>query len=121
MKILVADDDVNILDYLKTLFEEFGHEVVITENSGDVLKKVVVDQPDLVLLDIVFPDKDGLVLLKEIKELDKEISVVMITAYKDAAKAIDSFRFGAIDCLLKPFNVDYIKDTILPRVIIRNR
>jgi DNA-binding NtrC family response regulator len=121
MKVLIADDDIGVLEYLKTLFEELGHEVMVTEKSDDVVKKAILEQPDLVLLDIVLPGKDGLTLLKEIKEFDKDIAVVMITAYHEAARAIDSFRLGAMDCLLKPFNVDYIKDSILPRVMVRNR
>jgi len=67
------------------------------------------------------PDKDGLVLLKEIKDIDKEVSVAMITAYKDAERVIEAFRLGAMDCLLKPFNVDYIANTVLPRVRVRSK
>ena len=69
----------------------------------------------------MLPEKDGLTLLKEMKEIDKEVTIAMITAYKDAERVIEAFRLGAMDCLLKPFNIDYIVNTVLPRVDLRKR
>ena len=119
MRILIVDDDRETLEFLESFFTNLGHETILCDNAEDGLKGLVVKQPDLVLLDIMIPGKDGLVLLKEMKELDKEVSIAMITAYKDANKVIESFRMGAMDCLLKPFNLDYVISTVLPRVKIR--
>jgi DNA-binding response OmpR family regulator len=121
MRVLVIDDDQDVLEFLRTFFENLGHEVILCDKAKEGVKQVVVNIPDLVLLDIMMPDKDGLTILKEIKELDKEAPVVMITAYKDADRVIEAFRLGALDCLLKPFNVDYIVNTVLPRVHLRQR
>lgn len=121
MRVLVIDDDKLVLEFLRVFFEGLKHEVILVNDPADGLKKLVVEQPDLVLLDIILPGKDGLTLLKEIKEIDKEVSVAMITAYKDAERVIEAFRLGAIDCLLKPFNIDYIVNTVLPRVRLRER
>lgn len=119
MRVLVIDDDPDVLDFLKTFFTSLNHEVVTHSNAQDGMKALVSVVPDLVLLDIMLPQKNGLELLKEIKELDKDVPVAMITAYKDAERVIEAFRLGAMDCLLKPFNLDYIKNTVLPRVKIR--
>lgn len=121
MRVLIIDDDESILEYLAKFFENLKHEAITCSSSKEGLKKVVVEQPDLVLLDIMLPEKNGLELLKEIKEIDKEVAVAMITAYKDAERVIEAFRLGAIDCLLKPFNTDYIINTVLPRVKLRKR
>lgn len=121
MRILVVDDDQEVLEFLKTFFESLGHEVVLCETSEEGLKQVVLTTPDLILLDIMLPRKDGITLLKEIKELDKEATIAMITAFKDAERVIDAFRHGALDCLLKPFNLDYIVNNVLPKVKIRRR
>ncbi len=121
MRILVIDDDQSVLDFLKTFFENLGHETTTVNNAKDGLRQLVVSPPDLILLDIMLPEKDGLTLLKEIKDIDKEVSVAMITAYRDAEHVIDAFRLGAMDCLLKPFNLDYIANTVLPRVKIRTK
>jgi two-component system chemotaxis response regulator CheY len=121
MRILIIDDDPDVLEFLKSLFANLGHETVQAGNAKDGVKAYVVNQPDFVLLDIMLPDKDGLTTLKEIKEIDREAQVAMITAFKDAERVIDAFRFGALDCLLKPFNIDYIVNSVLPKVKIRPR
>jgi Response regulator containing CheY-like receiver, AAA-type ATPase, and DNA-binding domains len=121
MRVLIVDDDQETLEFLKTFFENLGHETVTADSAKEGLRQVVVNQPDLVLLDIMLPEKNGLVVLKEIKEIDKELPVAMITAYKDAEHVIEAFRLGALDCLLKPFNLDYIINTVLPRVHPRHR
>jgi DNA-binding response OmpR family regulator len=119
MRVLVIDDDNDILEFLKAFFENLGHEAVLTDNYKDALRQLVLLPPDLILLDIMLPEKDGLAILKEIKDLDKVAPVVMITAYKDADKVVEAFRLGAIDCLLKPFNLEYITNNILPKITVR--
>lgn len=121
MNVLVIDDDHEILEFLKVFFENLGHKVICKDTAKDGMKEAVVNQPDLILLDIMMPDKDGLTLLKEIKEIDKEVAVAMITAYKDAERVIEAFRLGALDCLLKPFNLEYIINTVLPKVKLRQK
>ena len=121
MKVLVIDDDPDVLEFLRAFFKNLGHDVVLKDSAKEGLREVVLNQPDLVLLDIMMPDKDGLTLLKEIKDVDKEVSVAMITAYKDAERVIEAFRLGALDCLLKPFNLDYIINTVLPKVRVRSK
>ncbi|MEI8218192.1 MAG: response regulator [Elusimicrobiota bacterium] len=119
MRVLIIDDDPDVLDFLKAFFVSINHEVVTSLTAQDGMKSLVSVTPDLVLLDIMMPQKNGLEMLREIKALDKDVPVVMITAYKDAERVIETFRLGAKDCLLKPFNLDYIKNTVIPRVKIR--
>jgi DNA-binding response OmpR family regulator len=121
MNVLVIDDDNEVLEFLDTFFRNLGHKVALASTGKDGLRQLMLNPPDLVLLDIMLPDKDGLALLKEVKELDKEASVAMITAYKDAERVIEAFRLGAMDCLLKPFNMEYIINTVLPRVKSRRK
>jgi len=121
MKILVIDDDNEILTLLETFFSSIGHQVTTTTNSIDGIKLVSSDTFDLVMLDIRLPERDGIEVLKEIKQIDSKLPVVMITGYKEAEKVIEAFRNGATDCLLKPFNFDYIKNNLLPSIPERKK
>jgi len=121
MKIIIIDDDSETLDLLNTFFSSLGHQVTTTTNSIDGLKFIATEIFDLVLLDIKLPERDGIEVLKEIKQMDRNLPVVMITGYKEAEKVIEAFRNGAMDCLLKPFNFDYIKNNVLPHVVERKK
>jgi len=112
MKILVIDDDVEICEMLHIFFDSFGYQCLLTHTASEGLKQVVLYEPNIVFLDIRLPDKDGITLLKEIKEINKNLPVIIITGYRDAEKVIEGFRYGAVDCLLKPFNFDYIKNLL---------
>jgi len=116
MRILVIDDDPSVLETLKAFFAKDGHDVICVGTAREGRRLALVEQPDLVLLDIRLPDINGVELLRQLKEIDREMAVVMITAYKDAEKVIDSFRAGAFDCLLKPFNFDYLANSIVAHI-----
>ena len=121
MLILVIDDDTDVTDSLEIFFKQNGHEVLKAYTAKDGLKLFTLHLPDVVFLDIMLPDTNGITLLKEIKTISSETPVVMITGYKDAEKVIGAFREGAFDCLLKPFNLDYLKNDILPKIPLRKR
>ncbi|MCB4791754.1 MAG: response regulator [Elusimicrobia bacterium] len=121
MRILIVDDDAPVLDFLGMFFESLQHEAIKSNTYKDALKSLVKEQPDLVLLDIRMSEKDGLAIFKEMREIDRDVPIAMITAFKDAERIIEAFRLGAIDCLLKPFNIDYIVTSLLPRVRLRKR
>jgi DNA-binding response OmpR family regulator len=120
MNILVTDDDQEILEMLIVFFKSLGHQVTGAGTGAECLKQVVTLNPDVVFLDIRLPDKNGIEVLKEIKKINKNMPVIMITGYKEAEKVIEAFRYGALDCLLKPFNFDYIKN-LLPQIRIKSR
>lgn len=115
MKILVVDDDAEARELLKVFLESEGHNVVLLEKGEQVVKTVLQEQFALVLLDIHLPDIDGIELLKRIHKVDSKLPVMMITGFKEAEKVISAFREGAVDCVLKPLNFEYLKSSILSR------
>ncbi len=81
MKILVVDDDINIQRLYQEELEEEGYEIVIASTGKDALEIFENEDPDIVTLDILMPDIDGISLLRKMKEKRPDIPIIMSTAY----------------------------------------
>jgi len=114
--ILVADDEQDICDVLTIFLKKEGYETGIAKLGDDAIEKFKKKKPSLVFLDIKLPDLDGIEVLKKMKEIDPEIPVIMITAYRDAERVVSAFRLGAYDCIFKPFDFKYIKISMLDAI-----
>ena len=121
MLLLVVDDDADIVEFLSSFLELNRHTVLKAYQARQGLEIFRTQKPDAVFLDISLPDQNGLAVLKEMKRLDSETPVIMVTGFKEAENVVTAFREGALDCLLKPFNYDYLKDEILPKIPHRKR
>jgi two-component system response regulator PilR (NtrC family) len=108
-KILVADDEQSMREFLDIMLKKEGYKVSLASNGEEVTKLVENDLFDLVLLDIRMPKLDGISALKKIKANTPETIVIMITAYASADTAIKAMKEGAYDYITKPFKVDEIK------------
>jgi two-component system response regulator PilR (NtrC family) len=108
-KILVADDEQSMREFLDIMLKKEGYKVSLASNGDDVLKLVEKDIFDLILLDIRMPKMDGLDVLKRVKAVSPETVVIMITAYASADTAIRAMKEGAYDYITKPFKVEEIK------------
>jgi two-component system NtrC family response regulator len=102
--ILVVDDEPNYLIVLSELLKEEGFEVMTAQRGEDGLKIVAETDLDLVLTDMRMPGMDGLELLKAVKTYNKDLPVIMITAFGEVEKAVIAMRAGAYNYLVKPFN-----------------
>jgi len=112
MRILIIDDDIEVHETLTAFFNSLDYECILTSNAAEGIHKFATIDPDVVFLDVRLPDRCGIDVLQELKKLNVRIPVFMMTAYKDAEKVIEAFRYGAKDCLLKPFNFDYVKNAL---------
>jgi two-component system response regulator PilR (NtrC family) len=108
-KILVADDEQSMREFLDIMLKKEGYKVSLASNGEEVAKLVENDLFDLVLLDIRMPKLDGISTLKKIKASTPETIVIMITAYASADTAIKAMKEGAYDYITKPFKVEEIK------------
>ena len=81
MKILIVDDDQNILRLYKEELEEDGYTIVTASNGQEAIEQFEKEDPDLVTLDILLPDVDGIKLLRQMKEKRPRLPVIMSTAY----------------------------------------
>jgi two-component system response regulator PilR (NtrC family) len=108
-KILVADDEQSMREFLEIMLKKEGYKVSLASNGEEVVKLIDNDLFDLVLLDIRMPKLDGISALKKIKAIAPETIVIMITAYASADTAIKAMKEGAYDYITKPFKVEEIK------------
>jgi two-component system response regulator AtoC len=109
--ILVVDDEPLIRWSLAERLRADGHTVVEAATGGEALDRVA-DGVDLVLLDYKLPDIDGVTVLRQIKEHDPDILVILLTAYATIETAVEAMKIGAYHFANKPFNLDDISLTV---------
>jgi two-component system response regulator AtoC len=105
MKVLIIDDQTAIIESLNMFFLEKGYEVSSAEYGKEGLQKLRQESPDLVLLDIRLPDVSGIEVLKEIKSMNHQTFVIMMTAFHDMETTIEAMKHGAYDYIHKPINI----------------
>ena len=109
-RILVVDDEPNMLRLLKTiLMDKTGYEVTTTNNPLEVSKLLQEDHYDLVITDLKMPLVDGIDLIGIVKGIDATMPIIVITAYGTIETAEEAIQKGAYDFITKPFR----KETIL--------
>lgn len=108
--LLIVDDEPNIRRVLTAVFEKAGYRVLTAENGRKALD-VVSSEPDVnvMICDLIMPDLNGVEVLKSAKEINPQLSVVMITAHGTIKTAVDAMKLGAFDYITKPFDMDEIK------------
>jgi two-component system, response regulator, stage 0 sporulation protein F len=108
-KVLIVDDQNGIRILLMEVFSSEGYNTFQASNGKLALEIVRNDEPDLVLLDMKIPGMDGLEILKHIKAINKEIKVIMMTAYGELDMIKEATDHGALMHFTKPFDIDEIR------------
>src|SRR6266850_240270 len=104
-RILVVDDEVQVVHIFQDLLTQQGYEVEACDNGDDAILKVTTGKFDLVLTDINLPGVDGLEVIRAAKAADRDTCVILITGYASTTTAIDALRQGAYDYITKPFDL----------------
>ncbi|MBC7350365.1 MAG: sigma-54-dependent Fis family transcriptional regulator [Candidatus Aminicenantes bacterium] len=108
----LIDDEPIIHDVLGQILEAEGYSVEISASGEEALKKFEEQKFDLILLDLLMPGMDGLEVLKQIRRIDPEAMVIIITAYASVESALAAIKMGAYDYIQKPFKNDELLMTI---------
>jgi two-component system response regulator PilR (NtrC family) len=110
--ILVIDDELSMREFLKILLEKDGHTVAVAPNASSALDLAAGNGFDLVISDIRMPGMSGLDLLAELKKINSDLPVIMITAFASPEDAVIAMKNGAYDYITKPFKIEEIKKVI---------
>ena len=111
---------MDIRNLLRRQLTLLGYECVTASRADEALERLRVDAFDAVLSDIGLPEMDGLALLQEIRRIEPGQMVVMVTASRSITHAVDALQHGAVDYIVKPFDVATIS-TVVARVIERKK
>jgi DNA-binding response OmpR family regulator len=118
-KILIVEDDSFIITFTSKVLKSQGYIVTTAMTGKDALKKIQASNYNLVLLDIGLPDISGTEILKQIREINQDIIVIMITGNPGLDSSIDSINYGADGYLVKPISdtdlVDIVEEKIKQR------
>ena len=102
-KILIADDDINVHQALNTYFKREGYQTLSAYDGEEALALALSARPDMILLDIMMPKKDGLVVCKEIRR-ENNVPIIMLTAKAEEFDKLLGLELGADDYITKPFS-----------------
>lgn len=112
-KIMLVDDAAFMRMMIKNTLQQNGYtEIVEAENGERAISVYSSEKPDLILMDITMPIMDGLEALKNLKEMDSSVKVVMCSAMGQEAMVVEALKLGAKDFIVKPFKPDRIMKTV---------
>ena len=106
--ILLVDDQESIRFFLEKTLTDEGYEVRTASTAAQAIEVINSELPDLVLLDLKLPDRNGLEVLADIQDILKDICVVMMTAFGDIKTAVEAMKLGAYDYVNKPINLEQL-------------
>ena len=115
--VLIIDDDPQILELLKMFVEANGCAAETESSAEKGMAMVRKKSYDMVLLDIMLPDGNGLDSLKNIQKIAPKLPVIMITGGNDVAVAEECLKVGAVDYITKPFDFEYLRTSMLVNIL----
>jgi nitrogen regulation protein NR(I) len=116
--ILIVDDDKSIRYSLKRMLEE-KYACLTAQNGEEALLRLREDSPDLIIMDIKMPGRNGIEVLREVKSVDPKSLVILMTAYGTTETAIEAMKYGAFDYILKPFPIPQMKALVEKAIALR--
>jgi DNA-binding response OmpR family regulator len=111
-KVLIVDDDRDIVSIVSTILAGWGWDISAAYSGAAALEAVTASKPDIILLDIMMPEMNGIEVLKRIRKIDSDARIIMITAFGDVESYLDSMELGAYEYINKPFETDELLEMI---------
>lgn len=105
-KVLYVEDEVFLAKIVSETLESRGYEVMLESDGGKALDQFLRVKPDVCVLDIMLPNKDGFVIADEIRDRDADVPIIFLSAKSQTADVVNGFRLGANDYIRKPFSIE---------------
>ena len=105
-KVLYVEDEIFLAKIVSETLQSRGYEVTLESDGAKVLSKFETAKPDICILDIMLPNKDGFTIADEIREKDKNIPIIFLSAKSDVSDVVNGFKTGGDDYIRKPFSME---------------
>ncbi len=115
-RILVVDDEDEVRQFVAEFLEAKGYSVITAATGLEALTAVKHYQPDLVLMDIMMPKMNGLETIQRIRQIDRRVGIIMMTAVEDESIAREAMKRDAYDYITKPLDFGYLELAIITKL-----
>jgi len=105
-KVLYVEDEIFLAKIVSETLQGRGYDVVLEEDGGKALKQFIDAKPDVCVLDIMLPNKDGFAIADEIRELNAQVPIIFLTAKSTVNDVVTGFKTGGNDYIRKPFSME---------------
>jgi DNA-binding response OmpR family regulator len=105
-KVLYVEDEVFLAKIVSETLQGRGYEVILESDGGKALDQFLKEKPDVCVLDIMLPNKDGFAIADEIREKNTEVPIIFLSAKSQTTDVVNGFRLGANDYIRKPFSME---------------
>ena len=113
-RVLAVDDDASVGEFYKQTLKLLGYEGECAASAAQARESIVRQRPDLILMDVMMPDQDGISFTRELRGDPKtsDIPIIVVSGLADAGTLNDALLFGAVDYMVKPIDVDALQSKI---------
>lgn len=105
-KVLYVEDEIFLAKIVSETLQSRGYDVVLESDGAKVLTKFDAAKPDVCVLDVMLPNKDGFTIADEIREKDHQVPIIFLTAKSDVGDVVNGFKMGGNDYIRKPFSME---------------
>ena len=119
-QVLIVDDEPKMQRILEIMLKQMGHNALLANNGQEALEIIKVNCVDLVVSDLQMPVMNGMELLKKLREQAIDIPCIIITAYGTVQTAVEAMKHGAIDYIIRPFDVHAVELSINRALALRH-
>jgi DNA-binding response OmpR family regulator len=117
-KVLYVEDEIFLAKIVSETLQDRGYEVILESDGGKAVEKFLEEKPDVCVLDIMLPNKDGFSIADEIREKDLHVPIIFLSAKSQTSDVVNGFKLGASDYIRKPFSIEELivrMDNVLKR------